>query len=461
VIRSTGISGKAFLASVAKFSVSSWANLVFSILSVMITTRIFSPEICGMLNLFNSATSFIIAFCTLGMDGAFPRFFHEPPPGWNVKTLFTRCVSIAVVCWFVLSLISVILYKPISSLLFHQESLLFMALLSLKVLAGMLLTYFLLQFYRFANDPYHYNIQQILTSFFDRLFVITAAFVSATVNVVLSFATFGSFCLALTYLFIQRKQVFSWKGGWHHPEMHEVYRFALFSWPSGIMFAVSGFIMPYLISSILDVASLGIFASAGFFVAAFGVLENSKIKKTHSYIGIVIILILAAFILFQQPMYLFIGSAFQGSRLFFSLLLLAPLLDLWQQTTCYGMALAKKNEESLIINVSMIVLTIPTAILFMQAYGLIGAAYATAVIAVVRFLFATWRGQHYYRSIRSKRETAGGLCILVLMGISNTVFNDSLLLESAALLGLTAVMGFVYREAFVEIYHVLCSIRKA
>ena len=208
------------------------------------------------------------------MDGAFPRFFHEPPPGWNVKTLFTRCVSIAVACWFVLSLISVILYKPISSLLFHQESLLFMVLLSLKVLAGMLLTYFLLQFYRFGNDPYHYNIQQILTSFFDRLFVITAAFVSATVDVVLSFATFGSFGLALTYLFIQRKQVFSWKRGWHHPEMHEVYRFALFSWPSGIMFAVSGFIMPYLISSILDVASLGIFASAGFFVAAFGVLQN-------------------------------------------------------------------------------------------------------------------------------------------------------------------------------------------
>lgn len=479
VAKSTGISGKAFLASVAKFSVSSWANLVFGILSVMITTRIFSPEICGMLNLFNSATGFIIAFCTLGMDGAFPRFFHEPPPGWNVKTLFTRCVSIAVACWFILSLISVILYKPISSLLFHQESLLFMVLLSLKVLAGMLLTYFLLQFYRFANDPYHYNIQQILTSFFDRLFVIAAAFVSATVNVVLSFATFGSFGLALIYLFIQRKQVFSWKGGWHHPEMHEVYRFALFSWPSGIMFAVSGFIMPYLISSFLDVASLGIFASAGFFVAAFSVLqngfrtywgafmyahyqdENSKIKKTHSYIGISIILILALFILFQHLLYLFIGSAFQGSRVFFALLLLAPLLDLWQQTTCYGMALAKKNEESLVINVSMIVLTIPAAILFMQAYGLIGAAYATAIIAVLRFLFATWRGQCYYRSIRSKRETLGGLCILVLMGISNTVFNDSLLMESGAIIGLIIVMGIVYREAFAELYHVLRSMRKA
>ena len=91
VAQATGISGKAFLASVAKFSVSSWANLVFGILSVMITTRIFSPEICGMLNLFNSATGFIIAFCTLGMDGAFPRFFHEPPPGWNVKTKYSRC----------------------------------------------------------------------------------------------------------------------------------------------------------------------------------------------------------------------------------------------------------------------------------------------------------------------------------------------------------------------------------
>ena len=92
VAKSTGISGKAFLASVAKFSVSSWVNLVFGILSVMITTRIFSPEICGMLNLFNSATGFIIAFCTLGMDGAFPRFFHKPPPVEREDALYEMCL---------------------------------------------------------------------------------------------------------------------------------------------------------------------------------------------------------------------------------------------------------------------------------------------------------------------------------------------------------------------------------
>lgn len=473
VAKTSGVSARAFLASIAKFSISSWANLVFGVLSVMITTRVFTPEICGMLNLFNSATSFIIAFCTLGMDGAFPRFFNEPPPGWNAKTLFTRCVSIAVVCWFVLSVIAVILYKPISSFIFHQESLFFMVLLSLKVLAGMLLTYFLLQFYRFANDPYHYNIQQILTSFFDRLFVITAAFVSATVNVVLSFATFGSFGLAITYLFIQRHQVFSWKSGWHHPEMHEVYRFALFYWPSGIMFAVSGFIMPYLISRIMGVGPLGIYASAGFFVAAFGVLQNGfrtywgafmyshykdellKIRKTHSYIGIGIIVILGVFILFQHPMYLFIGQAFQGSRAFFALLLLAPLLDLWQQTTCYGMYLAKKNEESLAINVSMILLTVPVAIVFMKYCGLIGAAYAAAVVAVVRFLIATWRGQRYYRSIRSNVETLAGLCILILMGASNTYFNGRYVFECGMVFVLFIVTAVVYRHSLIELYRAL------
>ena len=47
------------------------------------------------------------------------------------------------------------------------------------------------------------------------------------------------------------------------------------------------------------------------------------------------------------------------------------------------------------------------------------------------------------------------------MGISNTVFNDSLLMESGAILVLIAAMGWVYREAFVELYHVLRSMRKA
>ena len=73
------------------------------------------------------------------------------------------------------------------------------------------------------------------------------------------------------------------------------------------------FIIPFIITMQLDSYSLGIYASAGFFVAAFGVIqggfrtywsafmyehykdEQKKIRKIHSYVIVFIIVIFSIF----------------------------------------------------------------------------------------------------------------------------------------------------------------------
>ena len=78
---SSSVTVATFLKSVAKFSVPSWINFFIGLITVFIGTRIFTPDVYGVLNIFNTSSIAFVGFVCLGMDNAFIRFYHEPPEG--------------------------------------------------------------------------------------------------------------------------------------------------------------------------------------------------------------------------------------------------------------------------------------------------------------------------------------------------------------------------------------------
>lgn len=461
--------------SVAKFSVSSWTGFFIGVVAVSVTTRVFTPDIMGRLNMFNSAVDIFVSIVLVGMGAVVNRFFYEVPDGWTLQEMFTRCLIIPVI---VLLLSSIVIFSSFVDNVFISllatDSVLMRVLFILNTLSVMVLTYYLSQFYRYSNDAYHFTIQQILMQFFSKLFVVAAALIEPTVEVVVAFNTIGVFLLMVVYVFIQRKSLFAWKnGGWCSSEFKPLYRFAFFSWPNEIVQKIATFMLPYLITMFLGAEDLGIYASAGFFVSAFSVLqggfrtywaafmyryyrtETVKICKIHSYIGIAVIALMGLCIIFQHVAYMLIGEAFHGSRLFFTLVLLPPILGLWEQTTSYGISLAKKNEEIVLISVITILMNVGGIYFGILVWGLLGAAVGVSVAAVARFLLMSWRGQCYYHSIHSNVETIGGLLLLLGLTFSNVIFNQQYLNEMILVLVFFLMTGTLYRHTFQEILQMI------
>ncbi len=463
------ISVKNFINMMAKFSISSWVNFIIGIATVGITTRLFTPDVYGALNMFNTTTAIFVSVSCLGLDGAFIRFYYEPPEGWDTKQLFAKCLIFACAMLF---LISVILcggfYAELTSQLFHTVSFYFAVLLSVNALSLLVLNNFFSQYYRIGNDPYHYTIQQILVQLFSKLFVVSAAFISPAIDVVLTMNTLGIFSLMLVYFCIQKKTVFPEKIVWSYKGFWPVLKFALFYWPQSTVLTLNAFIIPFIITSQLDSYSLGIYASAGFFVSAFGVIqggfrtywsafmyehykdEQAKIIKIHSYVIIFIILLLSGFILVQHIVYLLIGSEYHASRLFFSLVLVDPLLSLLEQTTEYGTNLAKKNHQNLIIFFISVTINIVGTYLLLPLVGLMGAAMAAAAAATVRFVLATWRGQKYYVSIEKYWKTFVGMFLIVLLAVSNCIFVNTYEIECLAILSIMGATVLIYHSYIKE-----------
>lgn len=466
------VTATSFLKSVTKFSISTWFGFFIGVISVSLTTRIFTPEINGILNIFNSTVQIFISIVLLGMGSVVARFFYEPPKGWSVQQLFTRCMFISIAFLIICSSFCLTsLTDSICFQLFQTNSIIIKIMFVLSALSTMVLVNFLSQYYRYSNNIYQFNIQQIFIQFFNKLFVIVAAFVNPNIEVVLIFNAFGMFVLMLCYITYQRKEVISWKkGGWLDGDIIPLYRFALFSWPGEMLLYCSDFVLPFLVTSLLGAWSMGIYSSANFFVSAFLVLqggfrtywsafmykhykdESNKIIKIHSYVFLGVIVLMSAAILFQHIAYMLIGESFHESRLFFTLVLIQPLLLLLEQTTSYGISLSKKNEQGMVICLLSLLVNIFSIYFWVRIYGLLGAAIGVSFTAVIRFLLMTWRGQIYYKSIRSKSETILGLLILLCLAASNVVFYDQYWRELIVVLFTLCITAWVYRCSIREVF---------
>ena len=187
--------------------------------------------------------------------------------------------------------------------------------------------------------------------------------------------------------------------------------------------------------------------------------EQPKIKAVHTYILLFVLFLLGGFILCQHPAYLMIGSGFHESRIFFSLVLLDPLLMLVEQTTNYGMALAKRNQEMTLIYLLAILLNIGLCYVLLPLYGLPGAAAAAALAALFRFILATWRGQRYYRSLEDGWKTAFGIFLLVILGFSNFLFAYQYWLEAGVVLVVWGLALWLFRGTFKQIWGFVTMIR--
>lgn len=464
---------KVILQSIAKFSISSWINFVTGIVTVMVTTRLFNPDIYGLINIYNTASAVLVSIACLGFDSAFIRFYNEPPIGFTKESLMVQCLFISVISLFSITIIANVFFSStISQGLFGENDTRLLMLLCINSLSLMILNRFFSQYYRLGNDAYNYTVQQILTQLTSKVFVILAAFISVDIFTVFFINTLGPFILMTIYSFKRRDVIFKniilrLKG------FKEVAIFAVYFCPQTVMITLNTFLIPWIISNRLDSYSVGIYASANFFVGAFSVLqsgfgnywsafmyahykdEQNIIIRAHDYVLIGIIVIFSVFILSQNVIYLLIGASYQASRSFFSLVLVDPLLLLLAETTYYGIMISKKNQESTIIYFFSIFFNILLTYSFLPILGITGAAVSLLISALLRFCLSTWRGQKYYKSIQSKKRTCLGVLCIISLAISNSFFWNEYLLEVLTVLVINMFVSFIYRKNIRDFLNLL------
>ncbi|MDR0185530.1 hypothetical protein ETF27_06295 [Prevotella brunnea] len=456
-----------------QYSISTWLSFVLGLLSVVITTRLLRPDVYGLIAIFYSASSVMLYVLTIGMDGAYIRFYNEPPGTDTGSQLLYKNIIFSTLICFIVGIVTILFFgESFSDFIFGVGSKLITGLLFLYSFTNIILRYLNISF-RMSFRVFQYNFQNILMNCFSRLLVIIAAFFTDGFVWIVSILTIGLFSILIIYLFTQRKEYVPIdENGKLNSSLSlvgysEYMKFALYSAPTYIVVYLNTYVNQQVIRTMLSSYALGIFSSTvmfgsilsavkgGFstFWAAY-VYQNYKddrrrIEKMHDFVVIFTIFATSILVCCRDIIYLFIGKDYHSSKLFFSLLLALPVLSFLLETTDKGIALAKKNHISFLTHSASVVLNILLCLLLIPEMGLIGAAIANSFAAVLLYVLNTYYGQKLYRTIFNvKKSIIGTFLLLGILLMPTLFFNIKAIIFLVILIDFTAFF-FYKRECYV------------
>jgi O-antigen/teichoic acid export membrane protein len=431
---------------ILSFSISTWVNFFLGFLSTFILTRILAPEILGSVNLFNSSVTTLVSITCLGLDSSYLRFFNSPPQGDEKRYLR----NLLLLCSFIVLVFSFIVFA-IDPVWFSYNVLGIRSRLLSACVFGAVLDRVIFRFlnltYRMRMNSTKYNLQQILINILLRFGVIGGVLVDKSAFAAIVSTTILLTIFMVAWLIIQHDE--------YTPETKyskidfsgykEVFKFGLYGAPANIAIHLYPLSSQLILKSNIGLGAVGVYSSAAFFSAILSAVsggfttfwsaymykyhttEKAKILKVHDIVMYSLIIIFALMIGCRDFIYFLIGSEYQESKYFFSLVLLYPILNIARETTGYGIPLSNKTYFSSIIAFVVLVLNIVAGYFLSISFGILGVSIGNAIAGFTSFLLATIIGQHYYRSISNYRKFVFGCIILCLISILGAVITNTIL----------------------------------
>ncbi len=416
-------------------------NMVIGLFSAVILTRVFVPEVYGVLNIFNTTVATGLSIIYLGLDSCYIRFYNEPPDNTSNKQLGTKLLLMCIAADILAgSVITFFFYDKFTNKMFGFASRIICALIFISIFSQIVLRFLNIK-YRMEFNTKNYNIQAILTQIMLKLFVIIAALMKLKIEMIVLFNVAGVFILAVVFIFIQCRNFFSFRSLMAFDGYSKIFKFAVFSAPLAICINLNNSISQQFISRGLGISSVGIYSSAGYFVTIFNALQGgfatywsaymysnykekqAEIKKVNEFLLLAIIIVFSGLILGKDIIYLLIGKQYHESKTFFSLVLCYPMLMLAAETTSYGITLKNRNHLNLLSFVISVFVNLVLAFILIPVLGLKGAAFASMISSVVLYLMRTVFGQKLYSSISNVWITVVDVIAVILLSVIPAVVN--------------------------------------
>ncbi len=461
---------------VIKYSISTWVNLVVGFLSVIVTTRLLSPDTYGVIAIFMSASTVLLYIVTMGLDGALLRFYNEPPGNDTKEQLIYKVMVVStVVCLFTGVMATFLAGDTVSDYIFGYVSKALVGLLFLNTFVNVIMRYLNISF-RMSFKARQYTLQNILINCLARVLTIIAAFITNNVYFIITILVLGMTVVMLFYLTIQRKEYLpidmtgcvNWSLSFSG--YRDYFKYAIFSAPTYIVAYLNIYLGQQIIKNTLGTYDLGIYSSVGMFVTILGALQGGfatywsayvyknynedtkRIRQMHDYSMIFIILVVSAIVMARDVIYLFIGSDFHSSKTFFSLLLFAPSLSFLMQTTAKGIEIAKKNHLSLLAHIFSVITNVVLCVMLTKTLGLSGAAFANVISAIVLYAVTSICAQKYYKTIDSVFRSIMGLLLLGIIILIPFYFENIIVIIFSVLI-IDAIAYFFFRKEIRIIFY--------
>ncbi len=462
---SSNISSKGLLVSIFKYSIATWANALIYGVALLLSARLILPAEYSQVDIFISTATLIMNICILGLDQSFIRFFNEPPKPLNKDSLFGACFGLSSLALIAVGIVSCVLFPKKVLGLFFTDPLdnYYLALLFINAFMSMVGRYINI-LYRMDGDIKLYTIESIANQFFSKLFYLVAVFFGANFHNLVMRSVLGMTGFAIVFLMPNLSRVSLSPKILFSAADKQILPYGLALAPTAIMLYLNSLFSKVYISKTIGKGPAGVFSmvsllanvvaliQAGFatfwsaFIYANYKTEQEKIKQVHDYLTFIIVEFFCVILAFEDIIFIILGKNYQSGMAVFPIMVLVPIFSIIQETTVYGISIAKKPIYDTIGIALSVISNIGFTVLLAPNFGLYGVCVALAGSNFVMFIFRTIVAQRFYVSIISPGRT--GIVIAVMFALTGgaCVLSGNFMAKFALSLGGMGVYVIIYRN---------------
>lgn len=450
-----------------EFGIGNLIVLITGFISSPIITRLILPEEFGKFSMFNTLTSLFLFILMLGLDQSYIRFFYEEDEELRGK-LLVRVVNLSMIVNIILSLILVILYKPLSKMIIGKYSILLIFVIIIHNTFN-IINKFSVLVVRMQQKGKSYSFLQVLGRVSYILFIVaTFKFFKEDYRTLVFSSVLSNIVVAVLALIIERRQWFGFSNkGEIKTSMREMIKFGM---PLILSMSITWILQSidkFFISLYNGYLELGIYSSAFTIVALISSVQESFItfwvpvanekykenpenteffSKINSIVSMIMLLIGVGIITFKDIIVILLGSKYREAVFIFPALVLMPIMYTISETTVIGINFKKKTKYHIVTSLIAAVTNIIGNMILVPVLGAKGAAISTGVSYIIFFIVRTVISQRvYYVNYNLKRLylSVSTLIILAIYSSFNSTNMISITLSCISLIVILLLYKFI------------------
>lgn len=475
-MKNDNIKMNSMISNIFKFSINTWASFFINFFVMLGTTYLFLPEELGKINMFITVSSMLLVLFPLGMDSSYLRFYSEPPNNRSVKHLIIDgfLISGTVIVFLVIG--SFFFRDWICNFIVGSNEYDILVLLFIYLIASVILRFLNLT-YRLESNAKSYTLQAILVTVTSKALHSLAGFIWPYHRVSIYIIAISTLLLAIICLNLQNKSIDFKEYHIDNLSNIQMLKFGLPLLPGCMLIWLDSSVARFVIRKFLDFSYVGIYSAGVQLSALFTMISSGfvcfwgpfvyssykdiskerQIKNMSKYIVIIALLFVSFIVLFQDLIFVFIGSKYETAKIFFSFLFVAPACNLISEATCIGITISKKSYWLSVISFITVSINIFTSLLLIKPLGLVGVAIASAISGIVMLILRSFVGNKYYKINKASYHIFISVLILILLCSLNYFLRFNIILRYLAVLLIILIEFLLYRKEVCYLIKMLIS----
>lgn len=423
------------LRSISAFSLGTLGAAVAGIVTVPVLTWLVPPEDIGRFNIYQLVIVFGVLFLSLGLDQTFARYYNE---GVDKNQLLKDCFLPGMVFFLMLMIPVVLLYEPISDLLYGESNFLYVILTAFSVFAMYLLRIASV-ILRMDGRGYLYSFNQVLPKALLCIFLLICFFVVGYsdfyIVILLSFVSLLFVIPQFVYVIINYVRVNRGGGGAPVLSRH-LYSFGLPLLLSSLIYWAVTAMGSVMLKKMVGLDEVGLYAVAINFAGVAVVVQNilsvvwvpiiykwvstnedlSRIDGVLSFVLFFVILLTSLLGIFSSVIDFLLPTDYAAVKFMVICAVLQPFFYALSEVSGIGISVVKKTYLNVIGNLVVLIVSFIGASCLIPLYGAAGAIMSNAVAFFVFLVFRTEFSAKYWREIRRSRlylSTFACMCLAI------------------------------------------------